>query len=80
MARLRQPGLATLRQERLAVDVPESPGEKKHPLAEGGILPAEALVEVVPIELGHPQVTEDEIIALRLEVRARCPLAAVSTA
>jgi hypothetical protein len=61
------------------------PGEKDDPLAQRGrVLPQQRL-ERAPIELGHPQVRQDYVIALSLEpgegvtpmARRRHPVAVV---
>ena len=64
-----QPWTATLRQKRLVVVRAAIPSEKNHPLAQRGRPLLQVGIERTPIELGHPQVTQDHVIALRLERR-----------
>ena len=66
-AGLRQPWLAALRQERHAVGAQGITGEKNHPLAQRGILTRQDIVEGWSVKLGHPQVTQNDVIALLLK-------------
>jgi hypothetical protein len=56
--------LATLQQECGAVGPQGIPGDKHHPLAQGGKLPLQEVIERAPIERGHLQVTHDDIIVM----------------
>jgi hypothetical protein len=70
-AGLVQVRLATLRQECGALDVQGIPGEKDHPLAQGGRLLLHDRREGRSVEGGHMQVTQDNIVTLRAELGQR---------
>jgi hypothetical protein len=60
--------LATLREKRLGLRLITHPGEKDDPRAQRGRVLPQQRIERAPIELGHPQVRQDHIIALSLEL------------
>lgn len=62
-----QPRAATLRQKRLMLRRAAIPSEKNHPRAERRRPLPQVGIERPPVELGHPQVTQDHVIALPLE-------------
>jgi hypothetical protein len=65
---LPEPRAATLRQERPAGLATGIPREKNDPLAQGRILPREDGIEGRAIQLRHPQVTQNHVIVLLLEL------------
>jgi len=60
--------LATLRQERLAVRRVAIAREKNDALTEGGIALLLHGEERTPIEFGHPQISENHVIGLRVKL------------
>ena len=67
-AGLAQPRAATLREERPAGGTPSIAREKNHPLAQGRILTRQDGVESWPVQAGHMQVTQNDVIASRLKL------------
>jgi hypothetical protein len=65
---LPEPRAATLREERPAGLAPGITREKNDPLAQSRILPREDVIEGWAIQLRHPQVTQNHVIVLRLEL------------
>jgi hypothetical protein len=70
---LAQPPLATLLEKRLGVGRPEIPGEKNDPPAQVSMLLPQDGVERWPVELGHAEIRQNDIIALRLELGEGVP-------
>ena len=65
--RLGEPWLATLVQEREALGAQGIAREKNHPLAQRGVVTSQDGIERWPVEVGHLQVTHDDIIGPLLE-------------
>jgi hypothetical protein len=68
-----QPWAATLRQKCLVVSRAAISSEKNHPLAERRRPLPQVGIERASVQLGHPQVTQDHVIVLRLELREGVP-------
>jgi hypothetical protein len=65
---LPEPRAATLGEERPAGLAPGITREKNDSLAQGRILPRKNVIEGGAIQLRHPQVTQNHVIVLRLEL------------
>jgi hypothetical protein len=68
MAGLIQPWLAALLQKRRALISQDIPREKNHALAQVGMLMHRYFEEGWPINLRHPQITQDHIITMLLKL------------
>src|SRR6266571_1149489 len=76
IAGLWHPRLAGSLQEYHTFRIQDISREKNHPLAQIWILTGQDVVEGWPVEFGHPQITQEEVIAPLLE-QSQCKIAIV---